>query len=573
MGKYITESNENLNVAVGETVFLQNDNYSVLKKGDRVYAAGNSIVNSNEFSDDLLEYYKNYYDAPSTTNGAPTAMTGETRDYWDTRPMFKTQSYQHEITMGGYTYAPCWNSGQAGQEQLQYVRIDPTTKNVSLLQINYVGAGSFQNIGQTYAPMILTGNGSKLFAYFIANSVWQCYTSTNGIDWTDETSSFNLSASIDRSSSYVLNYTNTDDVNAFSGTLKDNSKRYLNITWCGNAFLMHSNDSTDSKFYTSTDGLTWTDVSTTFFPATVLIAASVWFTASINPSSGKCMVMGLESTNYNYFGAYSTDGGTTWSSSTINITSVNVFWNVCYKNPLDENKLIASREGYENTFAITVDGGATWNELTLPFSTASKGSNSGLVYFGNYIYVKKNIAGDGAEAPIMVSDDNGSTWSQKFEINFNESYRIFNDDYRIYIAAGSHLYYSTDGSTFIYRQFSDRFTNNQWRGAVSIDANKTVFLSNNNVAWIISSDGCATFDYIYKLERNGYYDWGLAGLNMKEVGYLSNAKMIANLRDNSTNTVETNSYWTDWIFDPQYVQLHQAGTPTGEETKIYIRTK
>ena len=81
MGKYITESNENLNVAVGESILLQHDNYTVLKKGDRVYAAGNSIVNSNEFSDDLLEYYKNYYDAPSTTNGAPTAMTGETRDY------------------------------------------------------------------------------------------------------------------------------------------------------------------------------------------------------------------------------------------------------------------------------------------------------------------------------------------------------------------------------------------------------------------------------------------------------------------------------------------------------------
>lgn len=568
MGKYITESSKKLNVSVGETAFLQDDSNDIQIKGDRVYAVENLVINRDYFGDDFLEMLKESPARLDSTSAGATAMEASSRAYWAKRPYFKLFSFNHEITMGGYTYAPCAYSGQT-TAALEYLRFDPATKSVETFAIKYVGAGSLQNITQAAGSMVLTSNGSKLFAYFLANNVIQCYTSVNGVDWTDETASFGLSGTLGTSNIHTAAYNSHQIVNGYNGLNANSTHRMFSITWCGNAFLMFFNDNVDHKFYTSSDGLNWTDVTATFC-GTVTVGSTLTFVANVDIATGICMFFGGQSTSTTNWGAYSTDGGTTWNSSTVN-TSIHQYYTICYKNPLDPNKMIAKVEANEIYWAITVDGGATWNDFVVPFSTYTSDANSGFAYFGDYIYVKDRSTSI-QYAPVMVSSDNGSTWNYAEEFGTLSYARIFNDDHRVYIASGEHLYYSADNTTFLFR-FLMNASNSQWKGAVSIDANKTLFLSESDVAWSITSDGGVTFDRIFKDARSGRPDFAYGGLNMQEIGYLSNARMVAHIQTENSSTTNTNSYWTDWIYDPQFVMLQNGTSQTGTELTPFIRTK
>lgn len=140
-------------------------------------------------------------------------------------------------------------------------------------------------------------------------------------------------------------------------------------------------------------------------------------------------------------GAYSTDGGTTWTETTM--TSSNVTWN---KIDYFKGKFIASNQNYyTDGLYYSSDGGETWNKCTITGNFFS-GTFQQICHSDDVIFAFSSGASPSACSLARSTDGINWTTYQIFGMSaYTPIYGVAYGDGKLVAATGDGLYYSTDG--------------------------------------------------------------------------------------------------------------------------------
>jgi hypothetical protein len=564
MGKNITEFGTTPDkVHVGGVTYLQSDQAFKLQLAGKTFVKGGQEISkaAGEFGQDLEDYInENVQDFSNSKMTLNTEAQASWGTVFENAPKAKNYHWHEEIVLGAYSYIPISDSSDYGNARfLGYLRVDGTNQTVTRHNINYVGANTPSDTLQTYAGFLMVSTGTKLLAYFKTSAGWDCHTSTDGLTWIDETSSFSLATTVSNANIYTQNL-KTANRNCFAYASINTDNRYHTITWYGSRFVWIGNDGTDFKIWNSPDGLAWTDITTSIYSGTTSISDTYYYNISIDSSQNKAFIAGRSSST-NYIGAYTVDGGATWSQSTGFNDGGNNQADQLVKNPLDPDKFLLVRTSSGNTMMQTDDFGATWTFITLPEIHQPL---RGIAYFGDYIYWQ----GTSSAYQTFQSADNGANWSYFDEtMGFNN---IMTDSSRIIFMSSRQIVYSTDNITFNRNYFGPNVYGKD--SCVPIDANTTIFGNQDDDTFTYTTDGCVTFKTVMKYEQRLMNFCFNAGVTTREVGYLESAKMIGNVI--STNVADDNViFFVERIKNPQF-----ANTPTGAsiatqgDTFTYFRT-
>jgi hypothetical protein len=565
MGKNITEFGTTPDKAhVGGVTYFQADQALKLQLAGKIFVKGSQQISreAGEFGQDLADYInENVQDLVNTRMSLSTEVQSSWGTVLENAPKAKNYHWHEEIVLGAYSYMPISDSSDYGNARfLGYLRVDGTNQTVTRHNINYVGASTPVDTSQTYAGFLMVSTGTKLLAYFRTNAGWDCHTSTDGLTWIDETSSFSLATTVGYTTIYTQN-TQRANRNCFAYANPSGNYRFHTITWYGSRFVWIGNDGTNFKIWNSPDGLAWTDITTSIYSGTTSLNDSYFYNISIDISQNKAFIAG-RSSSADYIGAYTVDGGATWSQSTGFNDGGNNQADQLVKNPLDPDKFLLVRTSAGNTMMQTDDFGATWTFITLPEVHEPA---RGIAYFGDYIYWQ----GVSSVYQTFQSADNGANWSYFDEtMGYNN---IMTDSSRIIFMSSREIVYSTDNITFNRKYLGPTLYGRD--SCVAIDANTTIFGTQDDDTFVYTTDGCVTFKTSMKYEERASNFCFTAGVSTREVGYLASAKMIGNVI--TTNAVDDNNiFFVERIKDPQWANTPTgSGNMTASDTATYFRTK
>lgn len=566
MGKNITEYSRTLDrTHVGGAVHLEQDQPRVLNLGGRVFVEGSQYISkeAGQFGQDLIDYLQ---DSPEDLANTDWSTTTEQTESWGAvrllAPKAKNFHWKEEVVLGNYTYIPTSNSVDFGNARyLSYFRIDGTNKTVTRHNITYVGANTPADTSQTYAGFLMISTGTKLLAYFRTVGGWDCHTSTDGLTWIDETSSFSLATTLYDQSIYTQCQQRANR-NCFSGVISQSAIKYHSVFSCGSSFIWIGYDATTWKVYNSADGLSWTDITSTIYPSGTGVATdNYYYNVGVDTSQNKAFIIGRNTTKNESIGGYTTDGGATWSSSTVPLNNTAMSEQLV-KNPLDSNKFLTCPSADSADIVVTSNFGATWTQKT---GTEGIAKTYGVAYFGNYIYTKSTLS----ENYIRFSSDDGTTWDYLNKSADGGQY-IMTDKSRVIFMSARYMQYSTDNITFNETYMISTSLGKQ--GCVGIDANTTIFSNNDDDTFTYTTDGCVTFKTTMKYGESAMNFLLNNGVTTPEIGYLENAKMIGNVKTDN-NSDDNSIFFVDRILNPNWVNTPTGGTNVDDKTRIYFRTK
>ena len=564
MGKNITEFGTTPDKAhVGSVTYFQSDQALKLQLAGKTFVRGGQQISkaAGEFGQDLVDYInENVQDLTNTKMTLGTEVQASWGTVFENAPKAKNYHWHEEIVLGAYSYIPISDSSTYGNVRfLGYLRIDGTNQTVTRHNINYVGANTPVDTSQTYAGFLMVSTGTKLLAYFKTNTGWDCHTSTDGLTWIDETSSFSLATTVGNSNIYTQNDRRANR-NCFALVQRSSGARYHTITWYGSRFVWIGDDGTDFKIWNSPDGLAWTDITTSIYSGSTSLNDTYYYNISVDRSQNKAFIAG-RSSGADYIGAYTVDGGATWSQSTGFNDGGSNQADQLVKNPLDPDKFLLVRTSSGNTMMQTDDFGATWTFITLP---EVHQPSRGIAYFGDYIYWQGTLSG----YQVYQSADNGANWSYFDEpMGYNH---IMTDSSRIIFMNSKEIVYSTDNITFNRNYLGPTAYGKD--SCVPIDANTTIFGNNDDDTFTYTTDGCVTFKTTMKYEERGHAFSFNAGVSTREVGYLESAKMIGNVTTN-TAVDDNNLFFVERIKNPQWGNTPVGSNSTDNDTGTYFRTK
>lgn len=569
MGKNITDYDKTPDKThVGGVVYFQEDQPPRIELAGKVFLEGSTTASkeSGDFDDELVDYLNN--NKENKTNSLFSLGTENSiswKNVYAMAPKAKNYHWQEEIVLGNYTYIPISNSSDYGNGQnryLGYLRIDGTNQTVSRHNIEYVGANTPQDTSQTYAGFMMVSTGTKLIAYMKTSAGMDCHTSTDGLTWIDETSSFNLATVIGTTSMFTENRAGPRK-NAFMHFIHQNGSRYHSVTSFGSSFIWIGNDGTNFKIWKSSDGLSWTDITTSIYLGAGTVTDNYYVNVRINRSISKAFIYLRNSSQTDEtYCAYTTDGGDTWTQSTGDALSTNTVPYYLYENPLDANKFLIQTSENSTILAKTEDFGVTWTRIDAPRSPYTL---FGIAYFGDYIYLVDTIS----QGWVTYSSDNGANYSY-FDKYFEDFPAILTDKSRVVLVDSRSMMYSTDNVNFNenYSSPNGYFPTN----LVGIDANTTIFSNDDDDTFLVTTDGCVTFTQTMKYNENIMNFKPGAGVSASEIGYLENAKMIGCVK-NDANTDDNNLFFVERIKEPQWAHMPVGSTIVDGDLRTYFRTK
>jgi len=570
MGKNITEHDRTIDKThVGGVVYMQADQPARLEFGGKVFIAGSRMASkeNGDFGEDLVDYLNDNLQSNSTSSFSLSSETYESyKNVYLAAPKSKNYHWHEEIVLGDYSYFPVARSQDYGNTQnryLTYLRVDGTNQTISRHQINYVGANTPVDTSQTNAGFLMVSTGTKFLAYFRTTGGWDCHTSTDGLTWIDETSSFSLATTLNTSSIYTQAIA-TCSRNSFRGLISQNSVRYHSVTSFGSSFIWIGNDGSNFKIWKSSDALSWTDITSSIYPGAGTITDNYYYNVCIDRSISKAFIFVRNSSQAGEtYCAYTTDGGNTWSQGTGDALTSEYVPEYLYKNPLDEDKFLIQSGANNALLTKTEDFGATWTNITAPRSV---NTTYGIAYFGDYIYFNDTSS----QGWPNYSPDNGANYYY-FEEFFEDTPRFATDASRVIIVDNPVMMYSTDNITW-NTNYSP--TDNYFKDeCVAIDANTTIFSNNDDASCLITTDGCVTFKIVNKMEEITMRFGGIQGISAKEIGYLENAKMIGHVKDDQTSE-DNNLLFVERLKDPQWANTPAGTLLTAEgDLETYFRTK
>ena len=565
MGKNITEFGTTPDKThVGGVTYFQADQAIKLQLAGKTFVKGGQQISkeAGEFGQDLVDYInENVQDLANTKMSLSTEVETSWGAVRENAPKAKNYHWHEEIVLGAYSYIPISNSSDYGNVRfLGYLRVDGTNQTVTRHNINYVGANTPADTSQIYAGFLMVSTGTKLLAYFKTSAGWDCHTSTDGLTWIDETSSFSLATTVGNANIYTQNFQRANK-NCFAYVSPNSNARYHTITWYGSRFVWIGNDGTAFKIWNSPDGLAWTDITTSIYSGTTSLNDTYYYNISVDRSQNKAFIAGRSSST-DYIGAYTVDGGATWSQSTGFNDGGSNQADQLVKNPLDPDKFLLARTSSGSTMMQTDDFGATWTFIELP---ETHQPSQGIAYFGDYIYWK----GTSSAYLVYQSADNGANWSYLDELMGNNA--IMTDSSRIIFMSSRDIVYSTDNITFNLNVLGPNVYGKD--SCVPIDANTTIFSNQDDDTFTYTTDGCVTFKTSMKYAEIAMNFSFNAGVTTREVGYLESAKMIGNV--NTSTAVDDNQiFFVERIKNPQWANMPIGAASAAEgDTFTYFRTK
>lgn len=351
------------------------------------------------------------------------------------------------------------------------------SSHLSHSQINSISSDEY---GRLFYLVYDQATANKLYAVSMNNHImvsndngmtWDVfYTIPNGQVWDLRTLnnthlSFYLknTGSEDNNTVYVLNLS-TLNLTAINRPINPSA----DVTFASGYSIYESNpnimlykqsykiswDSYDSVYYTTDGGTTWTLVYDEIVNNLISVDKVL---ISYNDPNLLFVTRGNGGNGVNGGLLVSTDAGANWTEhyATINIRGIAVDPN----NP--DHWIIGTDPGWGQQVAVyqTLDAGANWTQLSIPFDNYSQQELNEVIFHPNVpnkIYLLETNE-------IAISSDGGATWSvQWFDIFLPESEYYFglwatfnpNDSNEVIYTSNWYPYRSTDGGVTLSRMFS-----------------------------------------------------------------------------------------------------------------------
>lgn len=263
------------------------------------------------------------------------------------------------------------------------------------------------------------------------------------------------------------------------------------VTYNGNGIIMKTDDEGETWYPV------WTDnnnhgIETMSFPSEYAGYAAGW----------------------NGYFAKTTDGGTTWTTSTPGGSDVYIYKSMAFKD--DYNGVLAAQTNDGSAVYVTDNGGTTWS---VGSGLASIPNKVTYVYFDTWFLVT-----NGGE--IQKSTNNGLTWTTVFDAPDMLLGIGFRDE-MTGIATGETYYYMTTdgGNTWTMHEVISGVTSGVlWRD-VAWTPEGTIILTGTPDMICESSDGGATWTFANETIYNGnpgLYDIAISGVNAHICGSQGN---------------------------------------------------
>ena len=337
------------------------------------------------------------------------------------------------------------------------------------LQVVYIDSSDVTLVPQGIGWSIVS-NGSKFFAYPVSSTPIQkiVKTSVDGITWTTEQLSGDYPDSFPISSSLWRWYYNIPQSGyGFVPSVAKNSDFFVIGS---NFFLIDEN-----SVRISSDGLFWTNITTSVYSNTVLDGAGMY--TGINSSSAFVVSA--------YGIRYTTNSGGTWTKSPSEFINA---WTYGYTQSTLPSKFLAKSSTAKNVYYVTTNTGATWTQVY-------PGANSDFVmYKGSTIVLMGRNTGT-----ALVSTDDGSTFTNitlPASFTFPIKSALSSTNYFYAVDSVGYLFRSSDGITWTYLGYpnvSKDFTT--YGRAITISSTVEIIISMSDASGapyiILQSDGAS----------------------------------------------------------------------------------